>query len=331
VAARRRNNVVQATAAGLLLVVLIGCGGRPDETAPLLVFGRTGMGAGELSYPRAAVVAPDGNLYVVDKSARVQCFLPDGRPSHAWNMPAKDRGKPTGLGIGPDPEAPGGWKLYVADTHYSRVMLFDRAGRRLDEFGSEGDGPGQFRMVSDVAAGPDGSIYVAEFGGNDRVSRFTPQHEWLLSFGGPDAGEAMLQRPEALLVDRDGSLWVADSCNHRICHFGANGEFLGSFGSSGTGVGSLRFPYGLDQLSDGTLVVAEYGNNRVQRFTRGGESLGIWGRAGRREGELAYPWAAAVGPGDRVYVVDSGNNRVQVLEGLGKGTWQTGPSGAGDH
>ncbi|MGD8450621.1 MAG: hypothetical protein PVJ57_02285 [Phycisphaerae bacterium] len=283
---------------------------------PLLVFGRTGVGPGEFTYPRAGVAATDGRFYVVDKAARIQCYTGEGEFVLEWRMPESQAGKPTGLGI----DAAG--TVYAADTHYARVVVFDAEGRELARFGTFGEGPGQFRLPTDVAVDRQGAIYVSEYGGNDRISKFSPDREYLFSFGGPDAGEATLRRPQSLVFDNDGTLWVTDAGNHRVCHFDADGRFLGSFGTPGDGVGELRFPYGLDFLSDGTLVVTEFGNNRLQRFDRQGHSLGTWGSAGRKPGELAYPWAAVVVPEDRIVIVDSGNNRMQVIAGGRADTWR---------
>lgn len=297
---------------------LVACGPSGAAEAPGLrcVFGQTGMGPGEFSYPRALAVAGGDRVYIVDKAARVQCYTPDGTFQRDWRMPESAAGKPTGLGVGPD------GRIYAADTHYARVMIFEPDGTRVGEFGTWGDGPGQFRLPTDVAITPDGHLYVGEYGGNDRISKYSPAWEYLFSFGGPGAGDAELARPQALLLDDDGSLWVADACHHRICRFSADGQWLSSFGRCGTAPGELRFPYGLDRLSDDTLVVCEYGNNRLQRFDRQGNSLGTWGSAGRRPGQLAYPWAAAVGADDTLFVLDSGNNRVQVVDGRAASTWR---------
>jgi DNA-binding beta-propeller fold protein YncE len=70
-------------------------------------------------------------------------------------MPEWSAGKPTGLGVAPD------GTVYAADTHYSRVMIFDPDGRHLGEFGSHGHGPGQFVLPSDVAVDEEGCIYVS--------------------------------------------------------------------------------------------------------------------------------------------------------------------------
>jgi DNA-binding beta-propeller fold protein YncE len=279
------------------------------------VMGRTGFGPREFSYPRAAVFGRDGHLYVVDKAARIQCFTPDADYIREWRMPVWGAGKPTGLGSGPD------GRIYAADTHYSRVVIFEADGRLAGQFGTHGTGPGQFLLPTDVAVDAEGAIYVAEYGGNDRISKFGPDLEYQFSFGRPGVGPGELQRPQSLLLDDDGTLWVADACNHRVCHFTRAGEYLGAFGQSGSGLGELRFPYGIDRLADGSLVVCEYGNNRLQRFDRKGRALGVWGGPGRRPGQLAYPWALAVGPRDRVYVIDSGNNRIQVLDAFAAGVW----------
>lgn len=296
----------------LLLVALaplVGCGHDAAEAIPglLFTFGRTGLGPGEFSYPRAAALSPDGQLYIVDKAARVQRIAADGAFLLDWRMAEWQAGKPTGLTVASD------GRVFVADTHYARVQVFDPNGLPLATFGSFGEGPGQFILPTDVALDADGFIYVSEYGGNDRISKFTPAFEYVMSFAGRDDGEARTERPQSLLVDGD-LLWVTDSCRHRVCAFSLTGELRSAFGRNGKATGELHFPYGIDRLSDGTLIVAEFGNNRVQRFTRDGRSLGVWGTAGRRPGELAYPWAVAVGAGDRVYVLDSGNNRVQVLD-----------------
>lgn len=300
-----------------ILLALAGCSESATSDSPVLqTFGRTGLGPGELSYPRAAALVPGGDLYVVDKSGRIVRFGKSGEARSEWFMPEYKAGKPTGLGIAAD------GRVFAADTHYARVSVFSPDGTLLNTFGEWGDGPGQFRLPTDVAVSRDGSIYVSEYGGNDRISKFTSDWTYLFSFGCRNDPEAQTERPQSLLIDDDGSVWVADSCNHRILHFTADGKFLGKFGQVGSGAGDLRFPYSIDRLADGTLVVSEYGNNRIQRFNMAGLSLGTWGTAGRRPGEVANPWAAVTGGEARVYVIDSGNNRVQVFDGLRPESWR---------
>ena len=286
-----------------------GCDDRPRYDRDVKgVFGETGMGPGEFSYPRAVAIAADGAVFVVDKTARVQRFNPKGEFEAGWRMPEWKVGKPVGLAVHPD------GRVFIADTHYSRVMIYDRDGKLVGQFGENGQGDGQFLLPTDIAFDRAGRIYVGEYGGHDQISVFGPDYKFQYSFGGEDAGEASLQRPAGLIFDTEDHLWVADSCNHRICRFTTEGKMVLAFGSPGTEPGQLRYPYDITRLSDGTLLVCEYGNNRLQRFGPDGRSLEVWGTSGREIGQLAAPWGVDVSPAGLVYVVDAYNNRVQIVD-----------------
>jgi len=289
-------------------ICLSGCAQRGNDSSCVVgVFGETGFGKGEFSYPRAIAISPSGGVYVADKTGRIQRFDAAGRWQMQWFMPEYQNGKPTGITV----DRHG--RLFAADTHYNRVIVFDPDGREIGRFGAAGRGAGQFELPTDVAVDSEGFVYVGEYGGNDRISKFTPDWRFVCSFGGPDSGAAALSRPTGLVLDERQELWVADACNHRVCRFDRSGRLLGSFGSLGKGVGQLCYPYDIACLADGTLLVCEYGNSRLQRFDRSGRSLGTWGTAGRRVGQLASPWGVAVGPAGRLYVIDSGNNRIQIV------------------
>lgn len=297
------------------LATLVGVGGligcRPSAGQPptgLKAFGGTGLGPGEFSYPRAAAIDQQGRIFVVDKAARIQRFSPGGDFECSWQTPARQAGKPVGLGIGPQ------GRVWVADTHYYQILVYTPDGDPLEVWGSQGTGPGQFLLPTDVAVADDGTIFVSEYGGNDRISRFSPDRQFETSFGQGRTLEIPLNRPQSLALDADGTLWVADACNHRILQFDRAGKRLAAFGALGRAAGQLCYPYGVDVLADGNLVICEYGNNRVQVFDRTGRSLRIWGEPGRSVGQLAYPWAVAVGPGGWVLIVDSGNNRIQLAD-----------------
>ena len=62
--------------------------------------------------------------------------------------------KPVGLSVHPD------GRVFVADTHYNRVLVFDRDGKELARFGGYGKEPGHFIYPTDIAFGNDGRIYV---------------------------------------------------------------------------------------------------------------------------------------------------------------------------
>jgi hypothetical protein len=331
------------------LVALLGaCDDTPSDSAPrrinaTVTLGGLGDTPGRFGYPRC-IDHDDEALWVIDKTARVQRIDPaTGRALALWRMPEWDLGKPTGFCVAPGPDEQGRWcdhLLYVADTHYHRVMIYrpPAAGRDpatgafpeptlVASFGSYGNGPGQFYYPTDVAVllGADGKsverIYVSEYGGNDRVSAFDPKFNFLFSFGregmGKDPAAIEFNRPQSIVIrpKSDGSkeLVVTDAANHRLGRFTLDGKliaWIGTAGEFGRKPGQFYYPYGLALLPDSTALVTEFGGARVQRIDLDtGRSLGVWGEPGREAGQIQAPWAVTVFKG-QAFVLDSANNRV---------------------
>jgi sugar lactone lactonase YvrE len=295
------------------LVFLSGCdrpAGAADSSSHIQTTSwlETGNAPGQVVYPRAITYdAVHDWVYIVDRQAHIQRLdAATGAYLAGWSMPEFQQGKPVGLSVGPD------GNLYVPDTHYHRVLVFDPDGHEIRRWGSRGTAPGQFIYPTDIAFSPDGKVFVGEYGDNDRIQVFSPTGEYLYHFGhfGQSPGE--FSRPQSLLIVGN-ELYLTDACNHRIQVFSLDGKFLRTFGSAGSDPGQFRFPYGLELTAAGNLLVTEFGNNRIQVLTREGRSLTTWGTGGHQPGELAYPWAATVDKRGRVLIVDSGNNRVQIL------------------
>ncbi len=296
----------------VLLPVVLGlvAGCEPPAITPngvIGIFGGVGLGPGAFSYPRAITAEPDGSVFVVDKSGRVQRFGADGALETYWRMPETAQGKPVGLTVHPD------GRIFVADTHYHRVTVFDRDGNQLGSFGREGTGDGELLLPTDVAVDADGFIYVSEYQGNDRITKWSPDLKFVDAIGEGLIDGKPLRRPAGIDIDDQQTLWIADACNHRIVRLSRNGKALAAFGGFGNGPGKLRYPYDISVSPSGEIMVCEYEGNRLQWFTRDGRSLRIWGGGGRKPGELFAPWGAAFGPGGNVYVVDSLNSRVQII------------------
>ena len=211
----------------VLCVAVAGCGGRDgggggDASAVVTVFGGVGMGRGEFSYPRGLSVSPvDGCVFVVDKAARIQRFSPTGAYEAEWRMPEFELGKPTGLCVDRRNH------VWVADTHYSRVIVFDRDGREVLRFGSTGRGAGEFLWPTNICIDEaDQTVLVGEYGGNDRVNRYSLTGRFLSSFASGDESAGGTSRPQGLAVDGGGVVWVADAAHHRVCRYNHDGRFL---------------------------------------------------------------------------------------------------------
>ena len=295
-----------------VMLTLTGCDSKAGAVAePKVIdsFGQTGRGQGEFIYPRAVDIASDGSLFVVDKTGRIQRLTAKGKFLAVFEMPLIETGKPTGVSFAPN------GNLYVADTHYHRVLVFSPEGDIVGQFGKFGQDGGCFIYPTDVAFSGEGRIFVSEYGGNDRISVFSDEGDFLYCFGTPGNNQGQLSRPSALCVDRSRKrLYVADACNHRIAVYNFDGKLLRYISSVGREPGRLRYPYDLSLLPDGNLVVCEYGNNRLQIFSPDGRSVAVYGGPGRSLGKLAYPWGLAIDNRGRAFVVDAGNNRIQVWQ-----------------
>jgi len=145
----------------------------------LLEWGHTGSKPGEFRSPRGIAVGGSGHVYVWDTgNRRVQVFDSEGRFLRSW--PAAYR-----LGtVEPWPvtafevsacgiAATRDDVVYLTDRAAHRVVAFAADGTVLGAWGGPGSGPGQFDKPRDVAVGPNGNVYVVDFG-NRRIQVFQP-------------------------------------------------------------------------------------------------------------------------------------------------------------
>lgn len=168
----------------------------------------------------------------------------------------------------------------------------------LSEFGEAGSGAGQLQEPGGIDIGPEGRVYVADYG-NNRVDVFAPGGAFLFALGrevDPEGGDVCtdecqagagtsepgaLSTPEAVAV-HDGHLYVSEPGNHRVSVFGLGGGF--------------EFMFGKDVNDNGT-----------DRCVKGEICLG--GAAGGEAAALDYPLGIAF-RGEELYVADGENNRV---------------------
>jgi DNA-binding beta-propeller fold protein YncE len=289
----------------LLLVAAAGCGGPSEQ--PEVLWGHRGVQNGDMVRPRAIAIDARDRLFIVDYTARIQSYDRDGNYlGVTWTTPDYRDGRPSGLSIARD------GNLLVSDSHYHCFRIYNAEGKEKRCFGGQGGTePGQLGYVSDVVQDEDGYFYAAEFGENQRISKFDENGHFVACWGSPGSEPGQFARVRALALGPDGNLYAADACNHRIQVFTRTGQLVRYWGGPGAEPGQLSYPYDLAFNAAGQLYVVEYGNHRVQKFTTEGVSLGTWGGPGSAPGKLHCPWALAVDSKGRVHVVDSENHRVQ--------------------
>lgn len=136
--------------------------------------------------------------------------------------------------------------MLVTDVENQRVVVFGPSGKFIRQFGGKGDGPGQFAAPTGIAAGPDGSIYVADYD-QDRIQKFSEEGKFLLQWGSSGAGNEQFNSPNGLAIDQAGNVYAADFYNKVIKVFDATGKFLKTIGRPGQWyLGELDYPTDVD-------------------------------------------------------------------------------------
>jgi len=140
-----------------------------------------------------------------------------------------------------------------ADGKGHTVMKLTKEGRVVMTLGTPGvagAGHDTFDGPADVVVAADGSIFVADGHGNDRVVKFSPDGEFLLEWGTEGSDYGQLNEPHALGLDSRGRLFVGDRLNQRIQVFDQNGRFMA--------VWPAIMASGMTVTPDDVVYVADY-------------------------------------------------------------------------
>ncbi|RPH77541.1 MAG: hypothetical protein EHM80_12335, partial [Nitrospiraceae bacterium] len=151
--------------------------------------------------------------------------------------------------------------------------------------------------------------------------------------GGP-ADQALLNFPTAVVVDRAGHLYIADTLNHRVRRVDAATGVMTTVAGLGkpryVGDGGLAVEAGLNEPAalalseEGILYIADQSNNRVRAVnlatgmicTVAGTGTAAYNGEGRAatEIDLAGPSGLAVASDGTLFIADSFNGRIRVVD-----------------
>jgi len=129
----------------------------------------------------------------------------------------------------------------------------------------------------------------------------------------------LLSSPQALDVDAEGNIYVADAGAHAVRVFSPNGTLaatIGEPGVPGNDTGHLNSPSGICLDTNGTIYVSDTENSRIMVFAPNltylyNISKGAWADI-TGDDNLSYPKGIAVDD-QYIYVADSGHHIVQIL------------------
>jgi tripartite motif-containing protein 71 len=151
-------------------------------------------------------------------------------------------------------------------------------------------------------------------------------------------GEGVLRFPEAVALDGQGNVYVADQLSYVVQKFSAAGSFEAEWGSFGGAHGQFGPIGGLATDAAGDVYVVDSEHNRIQKFDPNGNFLRSWGGHGSELGRFNFgssrdythpPGGGIAVAGGYVYVADSGNNRIERFDLEGGEPMEWGQRGSG--
>ena len=207
-------------------------------------------------------------------------------------------------------------KGYRPAVYQTRTNIYDVDGQFYLDYGSFGNGPGQYQMPCGMDADSAGNVYVSDEEIN-RITVYSNDGKYQTHWGKTGSGPGEFVGPSGLAIDKNDDVYVADHLNNRIQKYTKDGKFLFSFGDSGSQSENLNLPWGLTVTNDGFIYVADWGNHGVVKFSGDGEFVARYGSEGSNDGEFVNPSSVAVDEDGFIYVADWGNERVQILDQSG--------------
>jgi len=202
-----------------------------SDLTPIFEFNPSGkvlhsFGAGMFLLPHGIYADKDGNVWVTDgvggmltpddagkhgKGHQIFKFSPDGKilmtlgkAGVPGNTPDTFN-RPSAVIVAPNGD------IFVADGHGSppgsevnaRVMKFSKDGKFIKEWGKLGSAPGEFSGPHALAFDSKGRLFVADRS-NNRIQIFTQDGKYITEW-------KQFGRPSAIFIDKDDSMYVADS------------------------------------------------------------------------------------------------------------------------
>src|SRR5262245_23310156 len=161
---------------------------RGDKADPVIVMNRDGAivrswGRGMYTMPHAIRVDPQGNVWTTDAaSSMVYKFSADGRKLLEIAVGGQPSPCPNNFCSTTDIAFAKNGHLFIADGYRNaRILEYSADGRKLNEWGKAGTGPGEFVLPHSIQVDERGVVYVADRE-NGRVQYFESSGKYLGEF-----------------------------------------------------------------------------------------------------------------------------------------------------
>lgn len=208
--------------------------------------------------------------------------------------------------------------VYVTDNDH-RIQKLSPEGKPLAQWGTTGQGPGQFKGPIDVALDAAGNVFVVEYG-NARVQELSPSGQPVAQW--KTTGTVHLVDPSALALDPQGQLYVSDFQAGALFKIVRPQGQLVEFAHPGSG-GSLHgYPVGVAVDAQGAVYTLDV-DGTIEKLSATGQVLLRFGGTGTAPGkfDLGSDVTIAcleVDAAGNIYADDPENNRIQKFSPTGQ-------------
>ncbi|MFQ5963857.1 MAG: NHL repeat-containing protein [Candidatus Scalinduaceae bacterium] len=212
--------------------------------------------------------------------------------------------------------------IYLMELGNHSIIKIDQDKNVLLEFGSKGDGKGQFDKPTGITADSQGNIYVAD-SKNKRVQ--------VLNISGSQKDGLKPVGYTKPVIDYEKAIYSGDTVvdlnyvpnqglyalrdyEGQILLKGKNSELLGKSVKNGS---ELKKPMAIYVSEDGRILVADSGNHRLSFLNPDGSPFYHFGRKGNDRSEFDAIQGVVADKQGYIYVSDTNNNRIQVFNADG--------------
>ncbi len=278
-----------------LVLILFGCGGKALKSSPEIVW------PSPPEPPRIKFIKTISSSTDVEEKKwtdHVKAFLFGAKSSASLVKPYAVFATPEG-------------RVYVADSGWRKILVFDEKQKQFSMIGV--DGEGALSGPLGVTVDQQGRVYAT-----DTVHRkafvYDTEGKFLFNFG----NENEMEHPVGIAVN-DGlkRVYIVDTRKHAVLVYDTEGKFLFEFGGRGTEDGKFNFPANLSIDRSGKIYITDM-NFRVQVFDAEGKFLSKFGSVGTGFGQFSLPKGVGVDSEGHIYVVDSRFNNVQIFDQSGR-------------
>jgi DNA-binding beta-propeller fold protein YncE len=161
-------------------------------------------------------------------------------------------------------------RVFVTDTGNKRIVVFDRDGNFLTQFGTVGLNLGEFDEPVGLAADTEGRIYVADTWNQriqvfiqDESGAYQPERSWDIVAW---YGQSLDNKPY-LAVNSSGHVFVTDPEGYRMLEFTSQGDIVQTWGDFGAGPDTFGLVGGVAVDPSEGVWVTDTGNSRIMHFT----------------------------------------------------------------